>query len=143
MHPIVLDPNHPFTKLLIQDYDRRLCHPGPKRLFAEIRRAFWIVSGREAIRHYQYHCPDCRQWKAKSTVPKMVNLPSARLQLYKPAFYSTGTNCFGPFHVKMGCHSEKSWVIFKCLTTRAVHLDILTHIDVDSYLMALRRFLAC
>ncbi len=31
-HPIILDPRHPATKLLIQEYDARLCHPGPERV---------------------------------------------------------------------------------------------------------------
>ncbi|XP_036000189.1 uncharacterized protein LOC118564903 [Fundulus heteroclitus] len=143
VHPIVLDPNHPFTRLLIQDYDRRLCHPGPERLFADIRRNFWILRGREAVRRYQSRCSDCRRWKANPTVPQMADLPAARLRLFKPAFYSTGTDCFGPFQVRIGRRNEKRWgIIFKCLTTRAVHLDILTHLDVDSFLMALRRFIA-
>ncbi|XP_016519033.1 uncharacterized protein LOC107833689 [Poecilia formosa] len=143
VHPIVLDPNHPFTRLLIQDYDRRLCHPGPERLFADIRRNFWILRGREAVRRHQSKCPNCRRWKSKPTIPQMADLPAARLRLYKPVFYSTGTDCFGPFHVKIGRRNEKRWgIIFKCLTTRAVHLDILTHLDVDSFLMALRRFIA-
>lgn len=46
-HPIVLDPVHPATKLLIQDYDARLCHSGPERVFVEIRRTFWILCGKK------------------------------------------------------------------------------------------------
>lgn len=30
MHPIVLEPQHPVTKLLIREYDDRLLHPGLK-----------------------------------------------------------------------------------------------------------------
>lgn len=143
MHPIVLDPTHPFTTLLIQEYDRRMCHPVPERMFTDIRRTYWILRGREVIRRYQYNCPDCRRWKAKPTVPKMADLPVACLRLFKPAFYSIGTDCFGPLQVKIGRCTEKRWgIIFKCLTTRAVHLDILTTIDTDSYLMALQRFIA-
>ncbi|XP_052418883.1 uncharacterized protein LOC127963166 [Carassius gibelio] len=142
-HPIVLDPSHPATKLLIQDYDTRLCHPGPERVFAEMRRTFWILRGREAIRHIQHLCKECRRWKAKPSVPKMSDLPVARLRLYKPAFYSTGVDCFGPFQVKLGRRSEKRWgIIYKCLTTRAVHLDLLHSLDSDSFLMSLRRFIA-
>lgn len=73
----------------------------------------------------------------------MADLPAARLRLFKPAFYSTGMDCFGPFEVKVGRRREKRWgIIFKCLTTRAVHLDLLTAIDTDAFLMALRRFIA-
>lgn len=35
VHPVVLDAKHPITRLLIQDYDRQLHHPGPERVFAE------------------------------------------------------------------------------------------------------------
>nr|XP_061835547.1 uncharacterized protein LOC133618822 [Nerophis lumbriciformis] len=143
LHPIVLDPGHPSTKLLIQDFDSRLHHPGPERVFAEMRRSFWILRGREAIRRYQHTCTDCRRWKARPSVPKMADLPPARLRFFKPAFFSTGMDCFGPFQVKVGRRTEKRWgIIFKCLTTRGVHLDLLTTIDADSFLMALRRFIA-
>lgn len=79
----------------------------------------------------------------KPAVPKMSDLPVAYLRLYKPAFYSTGIDCFGPFEVKMGHRSEKRWgIIFKCLTVRAMHLAVLTSMDADSFLMVLRRFIA-
>ncbi|KAL7883040.1 hypothetical protein SRHO_G00006980 [Serrasalmus rhombeus] len=143
IHPIILDPSHPATKLLIQDYDARLCHPGPERVFAEMRRTFWVLRGREAIRRIQHQCQECRRWKACPIVPKMSDLPAARLRLFQPPFYSTGVDCFGPFQIKIGRRTEKRWgIIFKCLTTRAVHFDLLPSIDVDSYLMALRRFIA-
>lgn len=143
LHPVILDPGHRVTTLLIQDFDNRLRHPGPERVFAELRRSFWILRGREAIRRYQYSCADCRRWRAKPAVPKMADLPSARLRLFKPAFYSTGMDCFGPFEIKVGRRREKRWgIIFKCLTTRAVHLDLLTAIDTDAFLMSLRRFIA-
>ena len=143
LHPVVLDPAHPVTRLLIQDFDSRLRHPGPERVFAEIRRTYWILRGREAVRRFQKGCTECRCWKAKPTVPRMADLPLARLRLFKPVFHSTGIDCFGPFEVKVGRRIEKRWgIIFKCLTVRAVHLDVLTSIDTDSFLMALRRFIA-
>ncbi len=50
-------------------------------------------------------------------------------------------DCFGPFTVKIGRRNEKRWgILFKCLTTRAVHIDLLSSLDTDSFLMALRRF---
>lgn len=73
----------------------------------------------------------------------MADLPPARLRFHKPPFHSTGMDCFGPFLIKVGRRNEKRWgIIFKCLTTRGVHLDVLTSIDVDAFLMALRRFIA-
>lgn len=73
----------------------------------------------------------------------MADLPLQRLRLLCPQFYSTGVDCFGPYLVKMGRRTEKRWgVIFKCLTTRAVHIELLNSMDVDAFLLALRRFIA-
>lgn len=73
----------------------------------------------------------------------MADLPQARLQLFKPAFFSTGMDCFGPFTVKVGRRNEKRWgILFKCLTTCAIHIDLLHSLDTDSFLMALRRFIS-
>ncbi|KAL0156947.1 hypothetical protein M9458_048193, partial [Cirrhinus mrigala] len=143
LHPIVLAPDHPVTKLIIQDYDNRLLHPGPERVFAELRRTYWIIRGRQAIKKYQRQCRECRKWRSNPVNPKMADLPAARLRLFQPPFWSTGVDCFGPFTVKIGRRHEKRWgIIFKCLTTRCIHLDLLHSIDSDSFLMALRRFVA-
>ena len=143
LHPVVLDASHPTTRLLIRKYDSDLHHPGPERVFAELRRSFWIIRGREAIRRYQHACVECQRWRARPSIPKMADLPAARLRLHKPAFHSTGVDCFGPMLVKVGRRHEKRWgILFKCLTTRAVHLDLLGSMDTDAYLMALRRFIA-
>ncbi|XP_048030832.1 uncharacterized protein LOC125266231 [Megalobrama amblycephala] len=142
VHPIVLDPSHPNTRLLIRDYDAHLCHPGPERVFAELRRKVWILKGREAVRKHQRLCPECCKWRSKPASQKMVDLPPPRLRLFKPAFHSAGMDCFGPFLVKAGRRTEKRWgLLFKCLTTRAVHLEVLTSMDSDAFLMALRRFI--
>lgn len=143
VHPIVIDPKHPLSQLLIQHYDEKLHHPGPERVFAELRRKYWIIRGREAVRRHQHQCRECKKWRGKPEVPKMADLPPARLRLYRPAFYSTGVDCFGPYTIKVGRRNEKRWgIIFKCMTTRGVYIDLLPKIDTDSFLMALRRFTA-
>lgn len=71
----------------------------------------------------------------------MADLPLVRLCLHKPTFYSTGVDCFGPYEVKVGNRSEKRWgIVFKYMTTCTVHIELLSSLDVDSYLMVLRRF---
>ncbi|XP_048236857.1 uncharacterized protein LOC124112069 [Haliotis rufescens] len=142
-HPIVLDPNHNVTKLLIKKYDSDLHHYGAERLHGEIRRKFWILRGCEAIKKHQRQCHDCQKWRANPEIPLMADLPEARLRLFKPPFYSTGIDCFGPMYIKIGRHREKRYgIIFKCMTTRAVHIDILDSLDTDAFLMALRRFIS-
>ncbi|CAM4529069.1 unnamed protein product [Leuciscus chuanchicus] len=143
VHPVVLDAKHPVTQLLIQEYDYRLHHPGPERVFSEMRRKYWLPGGREAIRRFQRKCQECQKWRGKPQIPKMADLPPSRVRLFKPAFYSTGVDCFGPYSVAIGRRREKRWgIIFKYMTTRAVHIDLLSSLNADSFLMALRRFIA-
>lgn len=44
IHPIVLDPRHAVTKLLIKEFER-LLHPGAERVFTEIRRLLRLLRG--------------------------------------------------------------------------------------------------
>lgn len=143
IHPIVLDPRHAVTKLLIRQVDNDLNYPGAERLFAELRRKYWILHGREAIRREQRSWPECQRWRAQPVKPKMADLRPARLRLHQPVFFLTGIDCFAPMQVKVGRRSEKRWgLLFKCLTTRAVHTEVLSSINADSFLMALRRFIS-
>ncbi|XP_063321729.1 uncharacterized protein LOC134619834 [Pelmatolapia mariae] len=143
IHPIVLAPDHPVTKLVVQDYDNRLLHAGPDRIFAEMRRTYWILRGRQIIKRHQRSCVECCKWRSKPVTPQMADLPAARLRVTKPPYWSTGVDCFGPYTIKIGRRHEKRWgIIFKCLTTRCVHLDLLCSMNTDSFLLALRRFVA-
>lgn len=43
----------------------------------------------------------------------------------------------------MGRRVEKLWGrLFKCMTTRCTHIELLNSLDSDSFLMSLRRFIA-
>ncbi len=55
LHP--LDPSHPVTCLIIHHYDDQLHHPGSERLFRDIRRYYWIIRGREAVRRFSTRLP--------------------------------------------------------------------------------------
>lgn len=143
LHPIVLAPEHPITKLLIQDFDNRLMHAGPERVLAELRRTYWVLRGRQMVKKHQRQCAECRKWRGKPVIPRMADIPASRLRINQPPFWSTGMDCFGPYMIKIGRRQEKRWgIIFKCLTTRCVHLDLLCSMDADSFLLALRRFIA-
>ena len=51
--------------------------------------------------------------------------------------------CFGVFSVKQGRSLVKRYgCIFTCMTVRAVHLEVLHTLSTDSFISALRRFVA-
>lgn len=142
-HPIVLGAKHRVTELIIQQFDKSVCHAGAERVFAEIRRRYWILQGREAVKRFQRTCSECQKWRAQPAIPRMADLPPCRLKIGEKAFHATGVDCFGPFLIKRGRSTEKRWgIVFKCMTTRAVHIELLHTMSADSFLMSFRRFQA-
>ncbi|PFX13712.1 hypothetical protein AWC38_SpisGene22184 [Stylophora pistillata] len=81
--------------------------------------------------------------RARPEPPVMANLPDSRLGYMQPPFTNTGVDYFGPMLVRDGIKTEKRYgLLFTCLTTRAVHLDIAHSLNTDSCLMAIRRMIA-
>ena len=71
----------------------------------------------------------------------MGPLPASRLQTHLPAFTNVGIDLFGPFSVVILRRSVKRYgVMFTCLDTRAVHLEVADSLDMDSFINAFSRF---
>ena len=79
----------------------------------------------------------------------MSDLPAERLAVYESVFSYTGVDYFGPIiskqskktRTKSG-QSKCYGVVFTYLTTRAVHLEVAEDLSTDSFILALRRFIA-
>ena len=73
----------------------------------------------------------------------MSDLPVERLGYKQPPFNHTGVDYFGPLYVPVRRSTEKRWgFLFTCLTTRAVHLEIVPSLDTSSCVMGIERFVA-
>ena len=73
----------------------------------------------------------------------MADLPRSRVTPDQPPFTCVGIDYFGPFLVRQKRSLVKRYgAIFTCLALRAVHLEISHTLDTDSFILALRRFIA-
>ena len=71
--------------------------------------------------------------------------PVSRAATWEPAFSHTGIDYFGPFQTTTGTRNKttKRWgVIFTCLRSWAIHLDIVDSLSMDACINALEWFLA-
>nr|XP_029136991.1 uncharacterized protein LOC114921292 [Labrus bergylta] len=60
-----------------------------------------------------------------------------------PPFSYTGLDCFGPFYTKHGRKECKRYgLLFTCLSSRAIHIEMLEDLTTDAFINALRCFIA-
>ncbi|XP_076246522.1 uncharacterized protein LOC143186698 [Calliopsis andreniformis] len=141
--PIILDAKHAATRLLIQNYHRRYYHGSNNTVVNEMRQKYYIIGLRRVLRSLISKCIICRLRRAKPQNPTMSALPAGRVALGQRPFRHCGVDYFGPMLVKIGRRREKRWgVLFTCLTTRAIHLELANSLSASSAIMALQRFAA-
>ena len=70
----------------------------------------------------------------------MVDLPRDKMvAIYK--FFSTGIDLFGLFRTRSNTALVKRYgIVFRCMTVRAVHLELTNDLSTDLFIMALCRF---
>ncbi|CAG7733207.1 unnamed protein product [Allacma fusca] len=140
---VILDRHHKFTVLLVTHFHEVHMHVGQDTCINEIRQVYWIIGLRQLIRKIRFSCPRCKKLTAKAGNPKMGLLPVEKLTPYVKPFHTTGMDYFGPLSVRVGKKYEKRYgVIFSCLATRAIHLEIAEKLNSDSAIMAILRLMA-
>ncbi len=146
MCPLILPDHGHITSLLIQHYHKQVEHQG--RVFTEgaLRAAgFWIIGGKRRISSVIFQCIQCRKLRGRILTQKMSDLPPERLSM-DPPFSFVGLDVFGPWVVtsrrtRGGQASSKRWaVLFTCMSTRAIHIEVIESMDNSSFINALRRF---
>nr|CAI5846002.1 unnamed protein product [Callosobruchus analis] len=144
--PIVLSKNHALTKLIIRDEHYRNLHAGPQAVLCAVRRKFWPLSGKIAVRSALKSCIACFRVKPVDIVRVMGELPQDRVTAHRP-FFTTGVDFCGPFNLRDGKVRSRKIVkgymcIFICFTTRCVHLELVGDLSSDAFLNCLKRFIS-
>ena len=142
-HPAILPRKAHITNLVIRHFHEQSEHQGRGMTTNEIREnGFWIIGCSSAVSEYIFKCVKCRKLRSQLQQQKMANLPEDRLEP-APPFTFSGVDFFGPWVIKEGRKLLKRYgVIFTCMACRAIHLETANSLDTDSFINALRRFLA-
>lgn len=145
-HPILLSSQHHFTLLLFRHIHNKSMHCGPQSLLYQLREDWWPLSGRNIARKVTHQCVVCTRVKGKTLSPLMGNLPEDRITASFP-FYRSGVDYAGPVFILnrkgRGARLIKSYIcLFICFNTRAVHLELVSDLSSDAYLLALKRFIS-
>ncbi|XP_067279206.1 uncharacterized protein [Pseudorasbora parva] len=145
-HPLILPRAHHISTLLVRFYHEQVAHQGRHITEGAIRAAgFWIIGGKRVVSAVIHKCVTCRKLRGRLECQKMADLPADRLA-QEPPFTSVGLDIFGPWTIvtrrtRGGSAESKRWaVIFTCMSTRAVHIELIESMTTSSFINALRRF---
>ena len=141
--PVYLPSKCYFSTLLIRDTHKRLLHSGIAHTLSEIRNEYWIPKGRKTVRDELLKCGSCRKFQGGPfQMPKMMTWPERKLSRSIPFTY-TGLDYLGPIYVKSKSGRKKVWIaLFTFVVVRAIHLEVISDMTAEKFLMALRRFLS-
>ncbi|XP_065084920.1 uncharacterized protein LOC135707118 [Ochlerotatus camptorhynchus] len=144
-YPMVLSSRHPLAQLLAGYYHKFLLHAGPQLMLATMRQKYWIISGRNLVRHTYHQCVKCFRNKPILIQQSVADLPKSRVTPSRP-FAISGVDYCGPVYLKSSVRNRgptKAYIaIFVCFSTKAVHIELVTDLSTPAFLAALRRFVA-
>jgi len=108
--------------------------------------SYYIPCLRNLLKWISRTCPSCQRAYARPVQTITGMLPADRTTP-APPFHRTGVNFAGPFTLRIGHTRRPSYiktyaVVFVCLTTKAVHLDLAASLSTPDFLATLERFVA-
>ena len=142
-HPILLTAKHPIVQILLEKTHCDNLHEDTEYVRNMLQQKYWIIGLTNAIRKIKSRCINCRHRNANPIHLTVANLPRERHDEHVFPFTHTRVDYFGPLEVKFLRRTLKRWYcLFKCLTSRAVHIEVAQSLDTESCLAAVTRFIA-
>ena len=135
-NPILLSAKHPYVELIIHETHDKVKHSSVNKTLTTIRERFWILRGRQPVKHVLKRCVTCQRLEglpySSYNVP---DLPSICLS-EDPPFTHTRVDFTGPLFVRGNSTTErdnnKCYVcLFICASTRAAHLELMPNLTLS------------
>ena len=140
-HPVLLPKFCRIAELVARWCHEQVAHAGRGMTMNQIRSSgFWVTRCNSLVRCIILKCVRCKQLRGRFQQQKMADLPKERMS-EEPPFTYCGVDLFGSFLVKDGQKEVKRYgALYTCLSSRAIHIEVVYSLSTDSFIMSLRRF---
>lgn len=144
-HPAILPKHDKYVQHFVLHLHAIHAHASPETCLFILRQKYWLIGGRSEVKRILRTC-SCYKLRAKPFQTRIASLPIERLTPVE-AFVNIGFDTFGHFdtflEISGVTHSFKTYVIiFTCLVTRAVHVELVYNLSTLEFLNAFERFIA-
>lgn len=147
-NPIILPKGSHISTLIVRHFHQKVCHQGRHFTEGAVRSSgFWIVGLKGIVASEIRDCFICRKLRKPLGNQQMSDLPQDRCEP-SPPFSFVGVDTFGPWPIvfrktRGGIANQKRWALmFTCLVTRAIHIEIIEELTSSAFINALRRLIA-
>ena len=142
-HPIIMPKKSHISDIIVAHYHKTCGHQGRTTTMGAVRSAgYWIVGLHGLVSSLVYKCVTCRRLRRPTENQKMADLPADRVEVAAP-FTHSGCDVFGPYNVQDRRTKIKRYgLIFTCLSSRAVHIEMLDDLTADAFINSLRCFIS-
>ena len=142
-HPVILPKKCAVSNMIIHWTHHNVAHRARGMTLNHLRqRGIWIVNANVILRHLIHNYVICRKLRGKMGYQKMADLPQERCTEAAPFTYC-GVDMFESLIIKERRSELKRYgALFTCFSSRAVHIEVTNSLDSDSFILALRRFMA-
>nr|XP_041631969.1 uncharacterized protein LOC121502441 [Drosophila kikkawai] len=145
-HPILIPKDSPLAGLLVRHFHVSHLHTGVDATFTNLRQQYWILGARNLVRKAVFQCKRCFLQRKGTSNQIMGELPIPRVQASR-CFQHTGLDYAGPIAIKESTGRTprigKAWFsIFVCLTTKAIHIEVVSDLTAKAFIAAFQRFIA-
>ena len=140
-HPFIIPSRHILTRLIVLNEHILAGHAGPLYTLMQTRQQFWIIFGNGSVKHYIADCGECALQRAKPVRQILSDLSSFRVTRANKPFQTCGTDFLRPIMYRQGRSDCKALgLLFTCLSTRCLHVEIVTGLDLNNFLLPFSRF---
>jgi hypothetical protein len=143
--PVILPKHDKYVEHYVLYLHRIHSHASPETCLFILRQKCWLLGGRREIKRILRTC-ECYKLRAKPFQTQMAPLPLQRLTPVE-AFVNVGFDTFGHFETALTISGVtevfKTYaIIFTCLVTRAVHVELVFNLSTLEFLNAFERFIS-
>lgn len=145
-HPCLLPSKNKIVSLMLEKEHVLLGHAGAQNVLSNFRQKYWPLGGLKEIKRIIRKCHTCYRFKAIVSQQIMAHLPKDRVQPSRP-FSKVGVDFGGPLFIKSSKLRRSSLTkcyiaLFVCLATKAVHIELVSDLSTDAFILTLKRFIS-
>ncbi|XP_050514753.1 uncharacterized protein LOC126889995 [Diabrotica virgifera virgifera] len=145
-HPILLPSKCRVVELILTQAHHKLLHSGAQTVLSYVKMKYWPIDGLRQIKRLIRKCVNCFRFMTPNSVQQMADMHPDRVLPTRP--FQVVSVDYGGFFLIKSSHLRKAPLYkayvayFICMSTKCVHIELVTGLSAEAYILTLKRFIA-